>query len=191
MTPGSAGNEVPDTQDAGVMADKQRRWKVPSEGFVKANWDAAINLNLRMMGIGVIIWDERGEVLAAYCDQKKYVQQPATTECMALWKAMELGRDLGFNRVIFEGDAHTIVKAVNEESEDFLAYRSIVQDAKQMLQQHRNWKVQFVNRNLNEVAHILAKMAISLETEKVWMEDITSCISESIEKDKECMNNVD
>ncbi|XP_040996227.1 uncharacterized protein LOC121242438 [Juglans microcarpa x Juglans regia] len=114
--------------------DKQQRWKTPSEGYVKANWDATLNLKQRKMGIGVVIRDEWGEVLTACCDQKKYVQQLAIAECMALWKAMELGRDLGFNREVFKGDAYTIVKAVNEESEDYPAYGSIVQDAKQMLQ---------------------------------------------------------
>lgn len=52
------------------------------ENFVKTNWDAAMDLNNKKMGIGIIIRDEKGEVLATTCDQKIYVHQPAIIESL-------------------------------------------------------------------------------------------------------------
>lgn len=75
---------------------RQVRWKKPNMGQVKVNWDAAINKKQRKVEIGVAIRDEMGEALTACCDQKMHVQHSATTKCMALWKAIELCRDLGF-----------------------------------------------------------------------------------------------
>ncbi|XP_041020422.1 uncharacterized protein LOC121262053 [Juglans microcarpa x Juglans regia] len=80
---------------------RQMRWKKPNRGQVKVNWDATIDQKQKKMGIGVVIRDEMGEALTTCCDQKKHVQHSAIAECMALWKAMELCRDLGFLRVVF------------------------------------------------------------------------------------------
>ncbi|KAF5449835.1 hypothetical protein F2P56_030240 [Juglans regia] len=82
-----------------------QKWKPPNVNCLKANWDAALDVKLRRVGLGVIIRNNKGEVMATGCDSKSYVEQPAIAEGWALSKAMELCKDLSFNRVILEGDA--------------------------------------------------------------------------------------
>ncbi|KAF5461306.1 hypothetical protein F2P56_017417 [Juglans regia] len=142
------------------------------------------------MGIGIVIRDEMGEALTACCDQKEHVQHPATAECMALWKAMEISRDLGFHRVVFEGDAQNIVRAINEDNTDYPSYGSIIHDAKKMLQQQQGWKVQYAHRTSNEVAHKLAKQALCLESEFIWMDVMPTFISDRIDMEKQCIDNI-
>lgn len=48
------------------------------------NWDASLNKQDKIMRIGVIIRNERGEVLAVACDKKSFVTQPNFAECLAL-----------------------------------------------------------------------------------------------------------
>ncbi|KAG2675064.1 hypothetical protein I3760_13G167000 [Carya illinoinensis] len=153
---------------------KQEGWKKPTAGNVKVNWDAALDQKRGIAGLEIVIRDEMGEVLTACCDQRLHVRLPAMAECLALWKALELCRDLGFCRVLFEGDAQVIIKAVNEENSDYPLYGSI------------GWKIQYVQRSSNGVAHRLAKEALHIDTEIIWMEDSPSCIAECIEKDKRC-----
>ncbi|KAF5470698.1 hypothetical protein F2P56_011195 [Juglans regia] len=46
---------------------RQVKRKKLRENCVKANWDAAIDQRKRRMGVGIVIRDEKGEVLAAIC----------------------------------------------------------------------------------------------------------------------------
>lgn len=37
-------------------------WKAPLDGLVKVNWDVAVDIHTKEMGIGVIVIDSTGEV---------------------------------------------------------------------------------------------------------------------------------
>lgn len=161
-------------------------WKKPRESYVKANWDASLNQKERKMGLGVIIRDEEGEVLVVVEGQQSNVDQPAVAESYALWKAMEVCRDLNMERVIFEGDAQLIVKAVNDLEEDRSVFGSIVEASKVLISLWKDWSVEFVYRNANEAAHTLAKEALCLDTEIVWIEEIPNCIRKITEKERTC-----
>jgi hypothetical protein len=71
------------------------KWRAPTHGFYKANWDIAISLDKKCMGIGVIIRDEEGLVTAAKSLTISAVLEPAAGEAMAALHAAELCRDLG------------------------------------------------------------------------------------------------
>ncbi|KAG2689722.1 hypothetical protein I3760_09G152300 [Carya illinoinensis] len=138
-------------------------WVKPTAGSVKVNWDAALDQKKGKAGFGIVIRDEKGEVLTACCDQRPHVQNPAIAEC----------------------DAQTIVKAVNEEMPDFPCYGSIVLDVKKLLEQQVGWKIQYIHRSSNGAAHSLAKEALKLDTEVIWMEETPACIAECIEIEKD------
>lgn len=66
----------------------EKKWLPPEQNLVKANWDAALDAKARKMGAGVIIRNEKGEVMAACHDQKQNVVELALVESYALRKAM-------------------------------------------------------------------------------------------------------
>jgi hypothetical protein len=41
------------------------RWSPPSTGWLKCNWDAALHKEGKRMGVGVLIRDAQGNVVAA------------------------------------------------------------------------------------------------------------------------------
>jgi hypothetical protein len=43
-----------------------QKWKKTPYGVVKLNWDAAINVEVQMMGLGIVARDHTGQVLAAF-----------------------------------------------------------------------------------------------------------------------------
>lgn len=53
-----------------------QRWQVPQRNWVKINIDAAVFMDLRAIGIGGIVRDERGSFLRAMCKQKEGVWSP-------------------------------------------------------------------------------------------------------------------
>jgi hypothetical protein len=67
-------------QEASNSADQARRdklfktvilaevaWKPPAMGSVKANWDAAVDRERGKIGVGVVVRDHGGKVVAAFC----------------------------------------------------------------------------------------------------------------------------
>ncbi|XP_041001550.1 uncharacterized protein LOC121247238 [Juglans microcarpa x Juglans regia] len=156
--------------------------------MVKANWDAALDVKARKMGAGVIIRNERGEVMATCHDQKQNVFEPALAECYALRKAMDFCRDLNFDKVTFEGDAQVVINTVNDPVEDLSLNGSIIEEMKMMLKGWQGWKVQYSHRDTNTVAHKLAKAALNSEEEKVWIEEAPVFVLNSLHFNKHCID---
>ena len=49
-------------------------WRKPPLGFIKVNWDAYVHRKIKKIGIGLIMWDHEGGVIAMVCETKDYVQ---------------------------------------------------------------------------------------------------------------------
>lgn len=57
------------------------------------------------MGIGVIIRDAAGVILAALFTKFCHLMKPIIAEALALRRVMKLCLELGFSNVVFEGDS--------------------------------------------------------------------------------------
>lgn len=66
-------------------------------------------------GIGVVLSDENGLVLASLAQQLPHLYTPLITEAKAASRALKFAAELGFNRVILEGDYQVLVKALKED----------------------------------------------------------------------------
>ncbi|XP_040998224.1 uncharacterized protein LOC121244278 [Juglans microcarpa x Juglans regia] len=153
-----------DTADYNVM---QKKWKKPGVFKVKANWDAALDMEAKRMGMGIVIRDEEGEVLVSVCDVRNHVDHPAIAESWALWKALEICNKLALSRVTFEGDAVVVINGINREVEDQSCMGHITEDIKQVFKAKRDWNIRFVPKDGNKVAHMLAKYVLELGEEKI------------------------
>ncbi|XP_042965403.1 uncharacterized protein LOC122299302 isoform X2 [Carya illinoinensis] len=150
----------------------QEIWKKPARGIVKVNWAASLDQRMKRMGVGIIARDEEGETLVAVCDQRQHVQNPAIAEGYALWKAMELCNNLNIQKVIFEGDAKAVILAVLSNEEDLSVCGSLIEDIRSVLANRPDWSIQFTYGEMNNVAHGLAKKALSIEGKKFLIEEV-------------------
>lgn len=87
------------------------RWEKLVGIAIKVNWDAAVEIYLKRVGLGVAIHDSCGEVLVCLCSIVNFVQKPSMAETLALRRATTLCVELGFSNVILEGDSQVVVKA--------------------------------------------------------------------------------
>ncbi|XP_059442009.1 uncharacterized protein LOC132174357 [Corylus avellana] len=63
----ATANGVGDTQNSSSNALVQEvQWRAPCSGWIKANWDASLAKEKGWMGLGVVVPDDRGMVLAAH-----------------------------------------------------------------------------------------------------------------------------
>lgn len=77
---------------------------------------------------------------------------------------------MGVNRVQFVGDAKMVVDAINYGEKNLYTH----------LQAFSQWKISYISREANLIAHELAKMATSQIMDKVWVVDPPVCIQNLI-----------
>jgi ribonuclease HI len=143
----------------------------PQSGLIKVNWDAAIDISGKRMGMGIIARDHEGYVLASMCSIKQFIVDPAVAEAYAALKAVEFCCDLGLWNILLEGDALEIVNALLLDDPSWSRYGHLIDDTKLLLQRFCSWEVQHVKRGANMAAHSLAKGALRQSLEQIWLED--------------------
>jgi ribonuclease HI len=152
------------------------RWLKPSLGWVKLNWDGALNSSTNNIGAGVVVRNEAGELLVGLAVTIPYVSDSLIVEVMATWRAVELGRKLSFQRIILEGDSLIIVGALNQSNPCLSGYEQMMEDIRVRLLSFPAFVVRHVCRQANTAAHSLAKHALALNSEMVWLEECPSFI---------------
>jgi hypothetical protein len=60
------------------------RWERPKEGYIKLNWDAAINKLTRRMGEGIVARDDNGLVVASMSASRLLISDPLLLRLLRL-----------------------------------------------------------------------------------------------------------
>ena len=157
------------------MVDRPRvKWKVPPTEFYKINFDGAMFKEEDRAGIGVIIRDSQGLVLAS---MSQVIPLPLTVvelETLAAAKALEFASDLSLGKVILEGDSETIINSLNDNSPSLAPFGLPIQEVKNYANLFQCISFLHVCREGNNVAHNLARHARHVNGFSVWMEDVPS-----------------
>ncbi|XP_065619309.1 uncharacterized protein LOC136063207 [Quercus suber] len=106
------------------------RWRAPQAGFVKVNFDGAVFDDANKSGVGVVIRDSYGAVLASCSEKILQAYKAELTEALAAWKALSFAHELGFQNVILEGDALHLIQALKSQEQSLCALGLLVEDVK-------------------------------------------------------------
>ncbi|XP_042972996.1 uncharacterized protein LOC122304797 [Carya illinoinensis] len=147
-------------------------WKPPSPGYLKVNVNAAVDSKRGKVGIGVVVRDFRGEVHVVVAVPRQVTKSASAAESLAMLHATLLCSELGIKQVPLEGDAKVVVEAINSSSYNSSWDGQVIEDIKAVVHAQLGWSVTFVGRDGNRAAHATAKLALSLSTECVWMEEV-------------------
>ena len=109
------------------------RWTNQSSNRLKANWDAVINFQEKITGIGVVIRDNLRRVFVAQSKTIPAIYELDSVGEIAVLHAIEPYRDSGVKEVVFEGDLKNVVTALNESEPSLCHYGQILDDAKVVL----------------------------------------------------------
>ena len=82
-------------------------------------------------------------------------------EAIALLEALHFADANRWNRVIFKSDSSTLVQALSSPSDGNSEFYAIVSSIIYQLYLQSNFKVKFVRRQANMIAHTLARAACS------------------------------
>ncbi|XP_062149801.1 uncharacterized protein LOC133858359 [Alnus glutinosa] len=87
-------------------------WKPLDVGFLKVNWDASVNVNVGVIGLGCVIRNDEGIIMGAKCCVYKVNADPLLAEVMAALFALEFCLEMGLAKIISEGDSLQIIKGL-------------------------------------------------------------------------------
>jgi hypothetical protein len=158
-------------------------WKPPVAGFVKINWDASLNVKSALIGMGCVIRNAEGFVVAAKCGITRAVAEPVCAEAMAALFALELCCDLGYVNIVSEGDSLQIIKGVCDSDYPLDRIGHFLEAIKQKVGGFSVCKWSHCSRDANEVAHLLARRASLYGLCNVWTDNMPLFISSACIRD--------
>ena len=147
-------------------------WKPPPLHGYKVNFDRALFERENIAGLGVVIRNHDGLVMASLFE---FVPLPSTVievETLAARRAVEFVLELGFDNIVLEGDSEVLIKLLNSCSKSLAPFGHIMNDIIFLASRFTCFSVTHVQRQCNKFAHSLARRAISSSPLAVWMEDV-------------------
>lgn len=95
---------------------------------------------------------------------------------MAEIRALEFCLEVGIDQAIVEGDSEIVVKALASKDSGLASFGLLVKVANICATSNSKLAYSHTRREGNEVAHSLARLAMSISNYVVWMEDVSSHI---------------
>ncbi|KAK9988416.1 hypothetical protein SO802_028655 [Lithocarpus litseifolius] len=132
----------------------------PPQGWFKINVDGAIFKETNEAGIGVVVRDSQGWVLAALSEKVKGVQDAGVIKALAIRRAIRFAIETSFSCVIIESDSLLVIKAIQDNAESTCDFRHIIEDVKHLSMAMKSCEFHHSKRQANQVAHTLARKAI-------------------------------
>lgn len=93
---------------------------------------------------------------------------------------------MGLSSVTFEGDYLQVIHAVYEKKTKDNNLGIIIFDILYLLNCNPKWFIMYVNREANNWAHNLAKIACNSCIDSFWMEECPKDITQVVQVDKLC-----
>ncbi|XP_075665477.1 uncharacterized protein LOC142635157 [Castanea sativa] len=137
--------------------------------------DSTINTlvfdDMTASGKGVIIRNDRGQVMAALSSKSHAVVDSKEAEVLARRRALEFAVDAGFSELIVEGDNANVMHSIRSDRVDLSCLGNLYDDIRCLAACLRHVEFHSIRRCANGVAHSLARYARNLSQDIVWLED--------------------
>ena len=134
----------------------------PPPTIYKINYDGAVSLSSNCSGIGVVIQNSVGLVVASLAQRFRQAYKPVEIEAMAAIRAIEFAREIGVDRIMDEGDSSIVTKALSTKNLALALYGLLIEDTRVLEGNFLELSYSHTKREGNEVAHCLARLALTL-----------------------------
>ncbi|XP_075665698.1 uncharacterized protein LOC142635428 [Castanea sativa] len=162
-------------------------WSPPKHGWYKVNTDGAVFKETGSCGIGVVIRNEKGQIMGALCRRLEVPLGALEVEAMAVEEGVHFARDLCLNQIVVESDSLGVVNSLCNPGMSQSSIRKVVEGTRLDLRCFEAWEVVHTRRGCNTAAHILARNAKFVNNSVIWVEDIPPMIVDQVINDVNCM----
>ena len=135
------------------------KWEPPPPPILKINFDGAVFKEKNEAGIGVVVRDSHGLVIASLAEKIQLPSSSDEVEALAVVKAVTFAMDLNLPSFIVEGDSEVVISALRKEEDSFSSFGHLIFSIKHYLQSCSCISFSHTRRSGNLVAHSLAKFA--------------------------------
>ena len=133
------------------------RWTPPGDEYYKVNFDGALFQADNCAGIGVVIRNGDGQVMASLSQNIPLPSTVIEVEALVARRALILAQETGFTRVVLEGDSQILINALKTGLHTLAHFRHIVQDIRYLAASFSDVRYSHVCRQCNTVAYSLAR----------------------------------
>ncbi|KAK9992096.1 hypothetical protein SO802_027081 [Lithocarpus litseifolius] len=159
----------------------QCHWKPPLQNGFKVNYDGAICQKNNCSGVGVVIRNNEGLVVASIAQNFSQAYKLVEIEAMAATRAIEFAGEIGVDGIVVEGDSSVVANALRTKNLGMASYGVFIDDARVLERNFIELAYSHTRRESNKVAHGLARLALNLSDTNVWMEDVPSSLSHFVQ----------
>ena len=149
---------------------------------MKTNYDGAMFGESDNAGIGVVIRNCEGQVLAAFSEK---IAKPPTVEILELLaarRAVSFTAESGYDQFVCEGDSESVVNSLRGSGMENSRGGHLIKDIVSLSNSLVSISFAHVRRQGNAVAHALAQRARQYLASHIWLEcvppDILSFVLE-------------
>ena len=158
-------------------------WTPPSAGFYKLNFDGAVFENSGRAGLGVVVRDVEGMIIAALSQNIPLPSSVESVEAMAARRAILLAQEISLTRVVMEGDSLKVIEAINSPKQCRTQWGHIIEDIKIASLYLQECSFCHVSRGGNNLAHSLARRAVLTADTDVWLEELPQDLDDVFQSD--------
>ncbi|XP_050259013.1 uncharacterized protein LOC126704013 [Quercus robur] len=164
-------------------ATRVKHWTPPTQGKYKVNVDAVVFKEQRCCGLGVVIRNDKGQMMGALCKKVAAPWGALEAEAKAAETCILLAWDLGLRDIMVERDSQLVMLALNGFGFPASVIQKVVEGSQRCLSHFKSWRADHVKRNNNRAAHLLARNALHVADCVIWVEDTPPVIELQIQND--------
>ncbi|KAF5444601.1 hypothetical protein F2P56_033721 [Juglans regia] len=176
----SVYKQVQDLDGVSKQVNTVLSWSPSPPGFLKLNVDGAIFPDHHKAGIGIILRDEKGDVIAACSKLEGDVASPEFIEATALLRGLQFCAQWGVPKLVLETDCLILVNALQSQTNFLTDFAFLLNDISRMMRGFQEVQILHVNRLGNIVAHQLARNAWNVEDIVMWWGSCPSFVSQAV-----------
>ncbi|CAO2813967.1 unnamed protein product [Amaranthus hypochondriacus] len=140
----------------------------PDDEWIKINFDAHV-ANTGERGLGIVDRDANGQLLLAevWCMQATW--SPELSELNAVVYGVEVALRMGYSRIVLEGDCATVIHGIQHNHTGFTPHYALHDAIAKHKVSFAIFTCNFVCRNCNIVAHLVARWNSGRIGETIFM----------------------
>lgn len=112
------------------------------------------------------------------------IPDPVMAEARACLQAVTMAEEMGFQDIIVEGDALTIIRKLNSSVEDKSNISSLIKEIKGRKHRFRSLSFKYVTREANKAAHGMAQEGRQRDKPQYWIEEAAAAVVGLIDHDR-------
>ncbi|XP_023924335.1 uncharacterized protein LOC112035736 [Quercus suber] len=153
-------------------SEQRHTWKPPPWSKLKVNFNGSVFRENQRAGVGAIVRNAEGSVLASMAESFHLPFSIAAMEVIATKKAIQFAKDIGLTSIILEGDLKSAIEGLKCKSSSLIEYGHLLVEARDVANQLDLVEFQYMPRQANKSAYNIARHARHVSEFTMWMEDV-------------------